>query len=152
MSRKKKLTKTERDHRRALKEKQEEEDSVDHTTGQLLCSAEVAREVISECDTRLIDVDVALAFVNLAHEAWAHRPGSGQELGPLLLELQGELRRHADAIDALARRFCSVAEGGHEHLDPSQVDREHVRRLIFPPQDELRGAIGGQIPTDSEGH
>lgn len=152
MSRKQKLSKVERERRRERKAEQEMLETVRHTTKQLTCSAETAREVISECDTRLMDADIALVFANLAHEVWAARPGPAEKLGALLAELREELNRHAQAVHALALRFLPIASGNHEHLDLDAVDPEEVLRATFPPRENLRAPIESQIPTDSEGH
>ena len=152
MSRKQKLSRAERDRRRARREEEEIDEAVKETVEKLSCSVETALELVHQCDSRLVDVDIELAFTSLAHEVWAGRAGQGEQLAPLLVELTAELARHARAIESLALRIHPFIHGAHEHLDPGVVDPAHVRRVTFPPREELRKAVGGQIPTDSGGH
>jgi hypothetical protein len=148
MSRKPKLSRTEKDRRKQARERQEQAALVQDTINCFGCSVETADDMAHQCESRLADIDVDLTFADLAHHVWAGRPGHGVLLDPLLAELVAEQERHAAAMAALALRFRAVAESAqHQHLDDDAIDPDYVRTMLFtPPEDRRPRALTPRLP------
>ena len=151
MSRKQKLSPVERERRRDRRQQEQQDLVVEDTVALLGCSVDTANDLFHQAEDRLLEADVAVAFVRLAREVWGGRPGRGQDLTPLLDELAAELERHAQTVESIAERLHPLAHGEHQHLEDNAVSPERVRLALFPPPEKLRKRIGGQIPTDSGG-
>lgn len=114
-------------------ESQNQRDVVVDTAARFACSRTIAADFAAECDRRSDDLEIELDFNRIALHFWRDRPGQGPALIELFTALAAERERHLAVLDDLARRFAEIADQDvHEHLEPIEPYRDHIRQQIFP--------------------
>jgi hypothetical protein len=133
--RKQKISPGERELRQRKRQQRLQADVVQDTAAVFTCSTEIADDFAAQCESRREELEIDLAFNQVACEIWAGRLGRSQDLADALSALAAERQRHLDAIAELGRRLAALAADealAHQHLDPVEEYRELVRQRLFP--------------------
>jgi hypothetical protein len=140
-SRGKKLAKTEKELRRRQQVRRKQEDLeldklVKETAAAFRSSFETGEDAATECRRRADDLIADLEYRRLPYEIWRGRPGA-EPLVAAMADLIAENERHLAAIEALLRRFDSLASSSwSETLGPDVVPDDLIRRRLFSDPEE----------------
>jgi NAD(P)H-hydrate repair Nnr-like enzyme with NAD(P)H-hydrate dehydratase domain len=122
---------------RDQRDRELENNVVEHSAAVLTCATEAADEFVTICDRSLENLEEDLVYLRLALEIWAQRPELAQPLRHSLEELLLILTNHDKAIRRLKPELKRLAAdpAPHVHLDPVEQYRQLVRERLFtfPP-------------------
>lgn len=120
--------------RRERRDRQQQDDVVQHSAATLTCVAETAGEFAYQCAHDQEELELDLPFLHLALEIWREHPHSARTLLPPLEELLGEQLRHQQALTRIGQQLQRLADdpSSHIHLDGLEQYRELVRQRLFP--------------------
>lgn len=120
--------------RRSLKTEGQKLDDLARDTARVFTSSyETAEDCATECERRLLDVDVDLNYRRVPHEMWRERTGPAQSLAAAMADLILENERHRQVIAELFQRFEGIAaQTMHENIPEPDSYFELVRTRLFP--------------------
>ena len=134
-----------RSSRRPRSDEEVMKDVVSDATAVYGCSASTAREFGGACEQQCDESDLDVRFARGAHALWSAQGGRAAELVQVLEELVSERVRQLAVMEELGRRFAKLSAEGvsHEHLELGDLEREQVRRAVYPELYESGGGVEG---------
>jgi hypothetical protein len=122
---------------REQRDRQRDENIVQHSAAVLSCATEAADEVAGVCDHLLEELSIELPYLRLALEIWNEHPELAQPLKAVLVELLEASVSYNQALHMAGEQLQRLAAdpAPHIHLEPIERYRQLVRQRLFldPP-------------------
>jgi hypothetical protein len=116
------------------RDRQRQEEFVQHSAAVLSCATEAADEIAGVCDHLIEELSFELPYLRLALEIWDEHPELAQPLRNVLAELVELSVAYDQTLHRAGQQLQRLAAdpGPHTHLEPIERYRRLVRERLFP--------------------
>lgn len=115
------------------RDRQLDNDIVEHSAAVLTCATQAADELVGVCDGCLENLELELPYVRVALEIWAEHPELAQPLRHSMEQLLQLLTQQYQALKDIKQDLERLAAdpAPHIHLDPVERYHQLIRERLI---------------------